>query len=76
METKIQKSQKYITIQNEVVSKYRIDICNGTKCENDWSRTHAHIKNRRVCKWKQKTVLPVHLPCSMKLDMWKQQSLE
>ena len=56
METakKIQKSQKYITIQNEVVAKYRIDICNGTKCENDWSRTHAHIKKRRVCKWKQK----------------------
>ena len=51
---KIQKSQKYIAIQNEVIQKYRIDICDGTKCENDWSRTHAHIKNRRVCKWKQK----------------------
>lgn len=54
MKTKIQKSQKYITIQNEVIEKYRIDICDGTKCDNDWSRTHAHIKNRRVCKWKQK----------------------
>ena len=51
---KIQKSQKYIAIQNEVIQKYRIDICDGTKCEDDWSRTHAHIKNRRVCKWKQK----------------------
>ena len=51
---KIQKSQKYITIQNEVIQKYRIDICDGTKCENDWSRTHAHIRKRRVCKWKQK----------------------
>ena len=56
METKqkIQKSQKYITIQNEVIQKYRIDICDGTKCENDWSGTHAHIRKRRVCKWKQK----------------------
>ena len=43
----------YIEIQNEVIKKYRIDICNGTKCEDDWSRTHAHPKKRRVCKWKQ-----------------------
>ena len=51
---KIQKSQKYITIQNEVIAKYRINICDGTKCDNDWSRTHVHVKKRRVCKWKQK----------------------
>lgn len=44
---------KYIDIQNEVIRKYRIDICDGTKCKNDWSRTHAHVKVRRVCKWKQ-----------------------
>ena len=43
----------YKEIQNEVITKYRIDICDGTKCENDWSRTHAHVKQRRVCKWKQ-----------------------
>lgn len=43
----------YIEIQNEVVKKYRIDLCDGTKCKNDWSRTHAHVKQRRVCKWKQ-----------------------
>lgn len=43
----------YIEIQNEVIKKYRIDICDGTKCEDDWSRTHAHPKKRRVCKWKQ-----------------------
>lgn len=40
-------------IQKEIIAKYRIDICDGTKCANDWSRTHAHIKERRVCKWKQ-----------------------
>lgn len=45
---------KYINIQNEVIKKYRIDICDGTKCDDgDWSRTHAHPKKRRVCKWKQ-----------------------
>lgn len=43
----------HIDIQNEVIKKYRIDICDGTKCKNDWSRTHAHVKQRRVCKWKQ-----------------------
>lgn len=46
-------NMKYIAIQNEVISKYNIDICDGTKCKNDWKRTHAHPKQRRVCKWKQ-----------------------
>lgn len=46
-------SMRYLDIQNEVIEKYRIDICDGTKCANDWSRTHAHVKTRRVCKWKQ-----------------------
>lgn len=40
-------------IQQDIINKYRVDICDGTKCENDWSRTHAHIRQRRVCKWKQ-----------------------
>lgn len=45
---------KYIEIQNEVVRKYRIDLCDGTKCKDgDWERMHAHPKQRRVCKWKQ-----------------------
>ena len=43
----------YIEIQNEVIKKYRIDLCDGTKCKNDWGRTHAHPKKRRVCKWQQ-----------------------
>lgn len=42
---------RYVDIQNEVINKYRIDICDGTKCANDWSRTHAHVRLRRVCKW-------------------------
>lgn len=44
----------YKDIQNEVIKKYRIDLCDGTRCKDgDWSRTHAHPKQRRVCKWKQ-----------------------
>lgn len=43
----------FIEIQNEVIKKYRIDLCDGTKCRSDRHRTHAHIKIRRVCKWKQ-----------------------
>lgn len=44
----------YKEIQNEVIKKYRIDLCDGTRCKDgDWDRTHAHIKQRRVCKWKQ-----------------------
>lgn len=45
---------KFVDIQNEVIAKHKIDLCDGTKCKNDWSRTHAHVKGRRVCKWKQK----------------------
>lgn len=47
------KVMTYKEIQNEVIKKYRIDICDGTKCKNDWQRMHAHIRERRVCKWKQ-----------------------
>jgi hypothetical protein len=43
----------YKEIQNHVLQKYRVDLCDGTKCANDWRRTHAHVTNRRVCKWKQ-----------------------
>ena len=51
------EKQKYIAIQNEVIKRFRIDLCDGTKCKDDWSRTHAHIKQRRVCKWIQKNSL-------------------
>lgn len=44
---------RFTDIQNDVIKRYRIDICDGTKCRNDWGRTHAHPKQRRVCKWKQ-----------------------
>lgn len=48
-----------IEIQNEVIKKYRIDLCDGTRCKDgDWDRTHAHPKQRRVCKWKQSSSIP------------------
>lgn len=43
---------KYTKIQEDVVKRYQVDLCDGTKCSNDWSRTHAHVKKRRICKWK------------------------
>ena len=45
--------KRYIEIQDKVIAEYRIDLCDGTKCKRDWSRTHAHVKKRRVCKWKR-----------------------
>lgn len=52
--TERRKSMTLIEVQNEVIKRYRIDLCDGSKCKNDWSRMHAHPKQRRVCKWKQK----------------------
>lgn len=44
----------FAEIQAEVISKYRVDLCDGTRCKDgDRMRTHAHPKIRRVCKWKQ-----------------------
>lgn len=44
----------YIEIQVDAINRYKIDLCDGTKCKNDWRRTHVHVKQRRVCKWVQK----------------------
>ncbi len=41
---------KYIDIQNDVIKKYRINIEEKSTC---YTRTHAHVKQRKVCKWKQ-----------------------
>lgn len=43
---------KYIEICEDAVCRFHIDLCDGTKCLNDWSRMHAHVKLRRVCKFK------------------------
>lgn len=47
--------EKYIDIEKEIVEKYRITLCDGSLCsDGDWSRMHAHVKQRRVCKYKFK----------------------
>lgn len=42
----------YIEAQNEVIRKYRVTISDGKGC---WRRMHAHVKERKVCKWKPKS---------------------
>jgi predicted DNA-binding protein (UPF0278 family) len=49
----VEKKLSYADIQNDVIQKYRINLCFGDKCERDWRRMHAHVRERRVCKWKQ-----------------------
>lgn len=39
----------YLDLQKEVIEKYRITIVENSKCR---SRMHAHVKQRKVCKWK------------------------
>lgn len=41
---------KYLDIQNNVIKKYGIHIETNSTC---YTRTHAHVKERKVCKWKQ-----------------------
>ena len=40
----------YKEIQEEVIAKYSVTINKESKC---YGRTHAHVKERMVCKWKQ-----------------------
>ena len=42
---------KYTDIQNDIVKRYRITLDPNSKC---WSRIHAHIRERRICKWHPK----------------------
>lgn len=44
----------YKEIQEDVILRCGIELCDGSKCKNDWRRTHAHVKEKRVCKWKQR----------------------
>lgn len=43
--------RQYIQIQNELVQKYKIALDPKSTCRR---RTHAHVKERRICKWCQK----------------------
>lgn len=41
----------YVEIQKEVIEKYEIRIEENSTCR---SRMHAHVKERKVCKWTPK----------------------
>lgn len=41
-----------LEIQNNVIKECRVKIETDSKC---WSRTHAHVKQRRICKWNQRS---------------------
>ena len=49
-----ERTMNYIEIQDDIIKRFKVDMCDGTKCKNDWGRTHAHVRPRRVCKWIQK----------------------
>ena len=42
---------RYTDIQNEAISRYGIHL---DPCSACWGRTHAHIRERRICKWHAK----------------------
>lgn len=44
---------RYEQIQQEVIAKYHVTVTDGATCPCGWRRTHAHIKERKICKWKQ-----------------------
>jgi hypothetical protein len=37
-------------IQDEVIIRYGVHIVEHSHC---WGRTHAHVKERKICKWKR-----------------------
>ena len=46
-------AKRFDQIQQDVITRYRITISDGSDCHCGWRRTHAHVKERKICKWKQ-----------------------
>ena len=46
-----EKAGKYTKIQQECIQKYKIIINEHSSCRG---RMHAHVKERKICKWKPK----------------------
>lgn len=42
---------KFKELQDDTVSKYRVKLDENSCC---WGRAHAHVKDRRICKWHPK----------------------
>ena len=45
---------KYIELQDELISRYNIAICDGANCPGGRGRTHSHAAGRRVCMWQRR----------------------
>lgn len=41
----------YKEIQADVIERYHIKIDEKSEC---WGRMHAHVRERKICKWKSK----------------------
>lgn len=46
----MKKYKNHDEFQNAMIEKYKITIEENSKC---WSRTHVHVKERKICKWKK-----------------------
>lgn len=44
---------KFEQIQQEAIARYKVKVSDGSDCPCGWRRTHAHVKERKICKWKQ-----------------------
>ena len=40
----------YKKIQDNLIQQYKINVVENSTC---YSRTHIHVKQRKLCKWKQ-----------------------
>lgn len=44
---------RFEQIQQDMIVRYRVSVSDGSDCPCGWRRTHAHVKERKICKWKQ-----------------------
>lgn len=44
---------KYTDIQEKEIQEHHITLC-PMGVSTCWGRTHAHVKERKICKWNQK----------------------
>lgn len=44
----MKRFKNYNEFQNAIIEQYKITIEENSTC---WSRTHVHVKERKICKW-------------------------
>lgn len=47
----MKKFKNHSDFQNYIIENYDMTINENSTC---WSRTHVHVKQRKICKWKRK----------------------